>query len=167
MARSRGGKPWSQGGKYAFNPGRNTLKLDTSEFMNILYSLEKAGGNARKAAEEGLKKVGKKIAEDTLAAIDKPNLPRQGKYSHGETRNQVITDPQVTWEGMKGWIPVGFDYSLPGAGGYLITGRHYPSHMDRVQQLWKIYMGKKYMRDLMNDLRDEMFVKTMDWKGFG
>lgn len=145
---------------------RNTLKLDTSGFDAVLQRLDSLGGDTHAAVEEVLTEAAQKVHDDTVAAIAKPNLPRQGMYSDGQTMESIVTDTTPRWDGDVGWVPVGFDFSRPGAGGYLIKGRGQPTAMRRVQALYQIYEGKKYMTDLqtqmLNKLWDEVISKSLE-----
>lgn len=128
---------------------RNTLKLDTTGFESMLRKLDGLGGNVREAVQEALTKAGETISSDTVSALDAANLPAGGSYSKGDTRAAVITDAQVRWEGLTGYIPVGFDFSRPGAGGFLITGT---PRMRPDYALQKMYKQKKYMNQIQKDI---------------
>ena len=83
-------------------------------------------------------------------------MPAGGKYSHGKTKESIVTDTTVTWSGGVGSVPIGFDFSKPGAGGYLITGT---PRMRPNPELNKIYKQKKYM----NAIQKEMGEKFLDF----
>lgn len=140
---------------------RNTLKLDTSGFEEVLKRLDGLGGDTHAAVEEVLGEASKRIHDDTVAAITKPNLPRQGKYSDGQTMESIVSDANVTWEGDVAWIPAGFDFAKPGAGGYLIKGRGSPTVMARVKALYDIYVGKRYMTNLQNEMLEKLWDKVV------
>jgi hypothetical protein len=140
---------------------RNTLKLDTSGFEEMLKKLDSVGGNAQSAVNKMLTKAANTIRQDTYAAIDAANLPRQGKYSKGDTEKSIVTDTSVNWEGLTAWIPVGFDFSKAGAGGYLITGT---PRMKPDAALNKMYKQKKYMAQIQQDMSGvvlDAIVRTM------
>lgn len=128
---------------------RNTLKLDTSGFTSMLRQLDSLGGDVKAAVTDALQQASQTITEDTVAAIDASNLPAGGKYSKGTTKESIIHDAQIRWEGLVGWVPVGFDFSKPGAGGYLITGT--PKMRPDVQ-LQRMYKQKKYMNQIQKDI---------------
>lgn len=128
---------------------RNTLKLDTSGFEDMLLKLEHLGGDVRKAVTDALEQSAETIELDTKDAIQAANLPAQGKYSRGDTADSVIQGAQVTWDGNIAWVPIGFDFSKPGAGGYLITGT---PRMRPDYALLKMYKRKKYMQQIQNDM---------------
>ena len=65
--------------------------------------------------------------------------------------NNQIKNPKVEWSGMMGEIGVGFDFSKPGAGGYLITGT---PRMKPDRELNKIYKGKRYMKQIEQDIKE-------------
>ena len=57
--------------------------------------------------------------------------------------------PKVEWSGTVAEVGVGFDYSMPGAGGFLITGT---PKMQPNRELNRIYKQKKYMRQIQSDM---------------
>ena len=132
---------------------RNTLKLDTSGFEGLIQRLDELGGNVVKAVDKGLAKASAKVAADTKAAIAPEYLPAKGVYSKGDTEKSIVTNPQPEWDGLVASVPVGFDFSEPGAGGYLITGT---PKMAPDKQLHKIYKGKKYMQEIQKIIGAEI-----------
>lgn len=132
---------------------RNTLRLDTSGFTTYIRKLDALGGNVRAAVTDALERAEATIADDTVAALAAKNLPAQGKYSMGETLEAVIRDQPVQWEGQVAWVPVGFDFSKPGAGGYLITGT---PKMRPDAELNRMYKGKRYMNQLQNNIGERL-----------
>lgn len=130
---------------------RNTLKLDTKGFTEMLRKLDSLGGDTRMAVDRMLTTASKRIAEDTEKAMDSPNLPAKGKYSTGTTKESIIRDAQVRWQGLTAFVPVGFDFSKPGAGGYLITGT---PRMRPDTELNRMYKRKKYMSEISKDMSD-------------
>jgi hypothetical protein len=138
---------------------RNTLKLDMSGFERLLLKLDSVGGDVKAAVNDALTQAGQKIEKATIEALNKSNLPAQGKYSHGDTLRSVIRDASVEWDGNTvAWIPVGFDFSEPGAGGYLISGT---PKMRPVYELQKIYKYKEFMKEI-SDGMEETINKYID-----
>ena len=141
---------------------RNTLRLDTKGLERLLIEFEGLGGDVNRAVEDALKPAAEKIRKDTIAALSPTNLPARGKYSSGDTLRSVITDTSVQWEGQTAWVPVGFNFSEPGAGGYLITGT---PRMKPDQQLNTIYKKKKYMNEIQKEMSDVVMshiIKQME-----
>lgn len=131
--------------------GRNTLKLDTSAFDRMVSHLKDLGGDVQKAVTDALQQAAETITEDTQDAVTAPNLPRGGEYSHGDTAASIVA-PKVIWiGGVQAEVGVGFDYSKPGAGGFLITGT---PRMRPDTALQRIYKRKTYMRNIQQDLCD-------------
>ena len=128
---------------------RNTLRLDTSGFTEMLRKLDSLGGDVKKAVADSLTQAAKTISKDTEEAISDKNLPAQGRYSQSDTKESIIQDAHVQWEGLVGWVPVGFDFSKPGAGGFLITGT---PRMRPDYALNKMYKQRKYMRQIQSDI---------------
>ena len=130
--------------------GRNMLKLDTTGFDRLIDHLKELDGNVQEAVTDALEQAGETITEDTHDAVSPPNLPAGGKYSHGDTEASIV-EPKVTWVGTTAEMPVGFDFSKPGAGGWLITGT---PRMRPDMALQKIYKRKKYMQEIQKDMAD-------------
>lgn len=128
---------------------KNTLNLDTSGIEALITRLEGLGGNVKKAVEDALEQAAETINDDTRDAMQISNLPAGGKYSRGNTLKSVIDNPKVTWNGTQAEIPVGFDYSKPGAGGLLITGT---PRMKPNAALQQIYKRKTYMNKIQADM---------------
>lgn len=138
---------------------RNTLKLDTRGFESMLKKLDGLGGDVKTAVEDALVKASQTIKEDTVVAMDHANLPAGGKYATDTTKESIITDHRVRWEGQVGWVPVGFDFSKPGAGGYLITGT---PRMKPDYELNRMYKQKRYMKQIQNKMGDIVLDYVID-----
>lgn len=129
---------------------RNTLRLDTSGFEELIVKLESLNGNVKAAVTDALMQAAETIHDDTIDALSDEYLPRQGAYSTGQTKTTVVK-PKVEWSGTLAEAPVGFDYGEKGAGGFLISGT---PRMQPNRQLEQIYTRKKYMRKLQEDMQE-------------
>lgn len=141
---------------------KNNATLDTSEMFRLVRQLERVGGDVNKTVEAALKTATDKIARDTHEAVLKPNLPAQGKYSHGDTDKSIIDNASVTWSGTTASVPIGFDFAKPGAGGYLISGT---PKMKPDKRLHEMYRQKKYMEGVKAEMADTVLsaiVRTME-----
>jgi len=141
---------------------KNTFTLDTAPLEGLVQKILDLDGDAREAVESALEQAAETISDDTLDAIAPGNLPAQGRYSTGATEASVLRDQKVRWTGTNAWIPVGFDFTMPGAGGYLITGT---PKMAPVAQLRKMYKQKRYMADIQKDITDvleDALVRAME-----
>lgn len=130
----------TRGGKYA---RKRKLSIDFNGLEELAERINELGGNLEQIIWGAMEKAGEKVQEDTRKALDAPNLPAKGKYSHGETRKSVVSDVHVRWGGSVGEMPLGFDKTAEGAGGWLITGTPKMSP-DRV--LAAIYSDKRSSR---------------------
>ena len=128
---------------------RNTLKFDGSLFDDYIKKLESLEVEVKQIIEDALIQAGETIGDDTVDAVQKKNLPAKGRYSQGDTEKAVIRNPKVDWRATAAEMGVGFDYSKPGAGGYLITGspRRPPD-----AELKRMYKGKRYMQKINEDI---------------
>ena len=143
---------------------RNTLRLDTSGFTGMLQNLDSLGGDVKKAVEDSLVQAAQTIRDDTLDAMRPEFLPAQGKYSIGTTKDSIIQDFAVRWDGLIGWVPVGFDFSKAGAGGYLITGT---PRMKPDTELRRMYKQKRYMLKIQEGIFDvisDYVIEAMEKK---
>lgn len=142
--------------------GRNLLKLDVRGFDEYIAKLEDLDAAIPKIVEDALNQAGETITEDTIDAIAEPNLPRGGQYSSGETKESILENPHTQWVGSVAEIGVGFDFSKPGAGGYLITGT---PRMAPDRELNAIYKKKKYMDNIKKDMIDVFEGEIKDRMG--
>lgn len=125
----------------------------------MMKRLDSLGGDVRGAVDEALGKAAKMVRQDTVTATQHPNLPRQGKYSNNVTITSIVQDTSVHWEGQTAWVPVGFDFSLPGAGGYLITGT---PKMQPAPQLHRMYKQKQYMAGIQKQIGEVITQHVVD-----
>ena len=103
---------------------KNKITLDTSGLEAMMARLARLEHqDAKKIVEEALVAVGEQISKETEWALAPAHLPAKGVYSRGATKESVIHDVTAKWEGGVAYIPVGFDFDKPGAGGFLIGGR--------------------------------------------
>lgn len=139
---------------------KKMFQLETKGFeAAMIKRLDSLGGDVRGAVDEALGKAAKMVRKDTVTATQHPNLPRQGEYSNGATMDSIVSDTSVHWEGQTGWVPVGFDFSRPGAGGYLITGT---PKMRPAPMLHRMYRQKAYMRNIQRLIGEVITQHVVD-----
>lgn len=136
---------------------KNFLSIDFTAFEDLAEQFEKAGGNLHDLIEEAMQDLAEDVTDDTRAAMAPGFLPAGGKYSTGTTEAAIVP-PQVKWVGSVAEAPVGFDKSKPGYGGYLITGT---PRMRPDRELNRIYRGKKYQKNRMDEIR-QTFMDNID-----
>lgn len=129
---------------------RNTLRLDTSGFEQLITKLDELQGNVKQAVTDALLQAAETVHDDTKDALREQFLPAGGKYSTGDTELSLV-DPVVEWHGTLAVAPVGFDYGEKGAGGYLISGT---PRMAPDRKLEEIYTRKRYMKRLQADMQE-------------
>lgn len=140
--------------------GKNTLKLDTKGLEPLMRMLSRLDEEVAKATiEDTLTKAAERVQMDTHIALNKTYLPAHGKYWTGQTAASVVEDTTPRWEGQTAWVPVGFDFSRPGAGGYLISGT---PKMNADPMLNKMYRGKAYMREIQDEMFDAVNKKIQE-----
>lgn len=145
----------SKGGK---SRRKNSISIDFNGFAEYAELLDSLGADLKEIFTDAMEQAAETVQYDTEAAIAKGNLPARGLYSRGTTEASLIRDARVSWSGYTGEINVGFDTTVPGNGGFLITGTPY---MAPDYKLEEIYRNKKYERDLMNDI-NEHFSDMLD-----
>jgi hypothetical protein len=141
------GVKWSLGGKKS----RNKLQMELDGFAQLLVDFEEIGGNLQEAVTDAIEQASETIGEDTEAAVAKAYLPAEGRYSEGNTAETVVKSPKAEWSGTVVECGIGFDKTKKGAGGFLITGT---PRMRPDWELEKIYVQKKYFRNLQKDMCD-------------
>lgn len=124
---------------------KQMISIDFKNFSDYAEKIDKLGANLKSVFSKAMEEAAEKVQQDTIAAIQPVNLPAKGRYSTGDTLNSVIRDPKTKWEGTVGEIPIGFDKTKPGAGGWLITGT---PKMRPDYALEKIYGTKRYENEL-------------------
>ena len=144
---------------------KSAISIDFGVFEDLAAQLEKLGANMQETFSEVMEKEGKKVADDTKAAMAKSNLPAGGKFSQGETEKTIIMNPKVEWSGSLGEMGLGFDKTQPGAGGFLITGT---PKMKPDYALEKIYGQKRYesnmKKEMMQGLQKEIDKRLGQFK---
>lgn len=140
---------------------RNTLRLDTSGFEELIVKLDSINGNVKKAVTDALLQASETVRDDTVDSLAPQYMPHQGIFSTGETKSSV-SNPEVIWEGTTAVAPVGFDYGEKGAGGFLISGT---PRMQPNSALEEIYTRKRYMKRLQTDMQEvvtDYIVRKME-----
>lgn len=130
---------------------KNEIKLTTTAFQEYIEKLDKLGADLKSILTDALEQAAETVQYDTEDAVQKSGLPAKGKYSKGDTEKSIIKDAKVKWSGEIAEIDVGFDYNKPGAGGLLISGT---PKMKPATQLNRMYTGKKYMKQIQQDMAD-------------
>lgn len=130
----------------------NFLSLEGNMFAEAAEKLDKLGADLQGIFTVAMQKAGEKVQADTHSAMAKGNLPAGGKYSQGETEGTIV-DPKVITSGTMIEVPVGFDKTKKGAGGWLITGT---PKMSPDGELNKIYKGKKYNTEVKKIVADKL-----------
>ena len=137
---------------------KGLLSIEGNLFAEYAEKLDKAGADLKKIFTDALEQAAETIQDDTREAIADGNLPAKGKYSKGNTEESILVYPKVHWSGSVGEIPVGFDKTKPGAGGFLITGT---PKMKPDYALQKIYKQQKYAKQIKQDM-DEIFQDELE-----
>lgn len=147
---NKSGVKWNKGGAMA---RKRKIDIDFSSFGELAEQLENLGANVEKVFGAAMEETGKQIAEDTIRALDDAYLPASGAYSNGDTRKSVVEDPKVEWRAGIGEMPLGFDKTVMGAGGWLITGT---PKMRPDKKLEDIYSRKKTSRSYQTRIKKQI-----------
>lgn len=129
------------------------LYIDFSNFADYAERLETLGADLIDVFSKAMNKEAQKVQADTVRALADANLPAGGKYSQGDTKNAVIEDVNTIWHGYIGEVKLGFDKTMPGAGGFLITGT---PRMQPDYELEAIYGNKEYEERLKNSIKKDL-----------
>ena len=136
---------------------KSMLSIDFSNFSDYAEKLDKLGADLKTIFSEAMEQAAETVEWDTKDAMNSNNLPAHGQYSTGDTKDSIVSDAKVKWNGSIGEIGLGFDKTKPGAGGFLITGtpRMRPNYA-----LQEIFGRKKYeitiIKQIKESLQDEL-----------
>lgn len=144
---------------------KNKIGLQFSGFKELSEKLDKLGGDLKKTAEEALTESKKAVTNDLLKATTKSYYPAKGKYSQGDTRRSIDLSTKVEWTGMKGSIPVGFDFDKSGPVSIFLmygTPRHKPNHPGtaQVKAMYDAIYGSKAQQKIKKT-QEEIFQKAI------
>ncbi len=138
------------------------FKLEIGGFDELITCLDELEADIKGIMTDILDGVGEDVGVRTKEAMANQNLPRQGKYSSGDTKKSTIINPETQWEGLTATIDIGFDKSQKGVGGLLITGT------PKMRPNWKledIYVNKGYMKRINSDISDRLSEEILDALG--
>jgi hypothetical protein len=135
------------------------LSIDFQVFEDFAAELDDLGADLKEIFTDVMEQEGETVGEDTKDALQKSHLPAGGKYSTGVTEKAVVMNPKVEWSGSMGEMGLGFDKTLPGAGGFLITGtpKMAPDHA-----LEQIFSRKSYERKMTKDIMEYLQAEIED-----
>ena len=128
---------------------KNKIGIDFNGFAEYAEKIDRLGGDLKRIFTEVMEQVAETVQADTLAALDDGDLPAKSEYSKGDTANAVIDDIRVNWSGYVIEMPLGFDFSKPGAGGWLITGT---PRMRPDMALHRIYRESAYFKQRQKEV---------------
>lgn len=132
---------------------KNSLSIDFSNFAEYAERLDELNADLKEIFQDAMEQAAETVEWDIMDALADANLPALGKYSQGATEASVIRDAKVQWQGMLGEIPIGFDKTMPGAGGWLITGT---PKMRPDYKLEDIFRRRSYEKKIMKQIEEHL-----------
>lgn len=132
---------------------KNSLSIDFSNFAEYAERLDELNADLKEIFQDAMEQAAETVEWDIMDALADSNLPALGKYSQGATEASVIRDAKVQWQGMLGEIPIGFDKTMPGAGGWLITGT---PKMRPDYKLEDIFSRRSYEKKIMKQIEEHL-----------
>lgn len=135
---------------------RNRISLNFEGFEELYYKLDSLQGDLKKVTEEALIKSHQVVTPKIEKCMSK--LPAKGKYSTGETKASIRKVEKVEWEGMKAYIPVGFEFEKSGMKSiFLIYGT---PRMKPVSGLKSAIYGSKTQKEV-GAVQEEVLQKAI------
>ena len=132
---------------------KNSLSIDFSNFAEYAERLDELNADLKEIFQDAMEQAAETVEWDIMDALADANLPALGKYSQGATEASVIRDAKVQWQGSVGEIPIGFDKTKPGAGGWLITGT---PKMRPDYKLEDIFSRRKYENKIKKQIEEHL-----------
>lgn len=146
------------------------IKLEFTGFDEVLKKLTKLDADTEKIADEALKETFKIVTAKAEAAIQKPNLPKQGKFSRKNPPNSassLLKTPDIKWSGTEGEVHVGFNIKKGGLPTiFMITAVKYgsPRRM-KVQAVYDAFYGDQTTGQIRNAQRDIFYKALEEFEG--
>ena len=130
------------------------LSIDFSAFSDYAEKLDELGANLEEIFCEIMEDNAEEVQTLTVEAVQNKFLPAKGKFRRlpSKTIASINRNPKASVMGSIIEVPLGFDKSMPGAGGWLITGT---PKMAPDYELQKIYSRKSYERELVNRMMQD------------
>lgn len=138
---------------------KTMLEVDFSAFEEYAEKLDELGANLEVIFKEIMEDNAEEVQTLTVEAVQNRYLPAKGNFRRNpsKTIDSINRNPKASVMGSIIEVPLGFDKSKPGAGGWLITGT---PKMAPDYELQKIYSRKSYEKELtrrmMQDFQDRI-----------
>ncbi len=128
------------------------LDLNFGGFDDVLKQINQMGEDAQKVTEDALREAFKIITRKAENAIQKPNLPAQGRYSHGASERSLVRDPKITWNDTTASVEVGFNIKRGGLPTiFMMYGT--PRYM-KVQAIYDAFYGDQTEQEIFRVVSD-------------
>lgn len=115
------------------------MEVKFDGFNEMLAKLNKLNADTKAITEEALKKTFDIITPKAAAAVAKPNLPAEGKFSNGGTIGSLEQAAKITWKGTEASVSVGFNIKKGGLPSiFMMYGT--PRYM-KVQAVYDAFYG--------------------------
>ena len=144
---------------------RNKIGLKFDGWEETIAKLDALSGGKNTAAAvenaliESKEYVNKQIEKTMLST----NLPAQGKYSFGGTKESLDKDMTVEWNGLTGIANVGFDFDKSGLKSIFLM--HGTPRMQPVKGLKNAIYGAKTQKEVAKiqaEIINEHIKKVME-----
>lgn len=129
---------------------RRGIGLQFDGWQELMADLDRLGGREamKSAVDDALKETQHKIAGNLNEQMVSGNLPAHGKYSTGRTKDSIVDDGNVDWNGLTANVRVGFDLSQSGTTSiFLMYGTQ---TMPPVRVLKAAVYGARTKRDIQD-----------------
>ena len=138
---------------------KKMIRLSYKGFERLGRVLDKINKEVVKTATEtALMKGAEKVQKDVKNALAPQFMPHGGMYSRNQTEAAVIV-PYPEWEGTVCSVPIGFDFTIPGHGGFLIKGT---PKMRPNPMLHMIFLDPKYTKQIKEIIEESMKESIME-----
>lgn len=139
------------------------MSLDFDGFNDILKRFAAVEADVKPAAEQALKKTFEIVEEKAAVAVQKPNLPAHGRYSHGATEKSLVREPSITWKGTTASVEVGFNIKHGGLPTvFMMYGT--PSYMKN-QMLYDAFYGDQTLGEVRTRQKEILYGALAEAEG--
>ena len=135
------------------------MSITFGGFEDLIYQIDKAGGDVKKAANEALTKTQQYIAQNVSAAAAPYKRGGKKGYATGKMARAEIQNARVVWVGDVAEIGVGFSLSQKG-GWHSIFVMYGTPRIAKDTQLFNAIKGAKTKKEIA-EIQEQVLQKYL------
>lgn len=136
------------------------MEITFDGFDKLVEEIDRCGGNLRQAADEALSETQRLVQTEVTKASAIYSTKGGGRkgYATGAMVKKIIKNPEVTWEGTKATVEVGF--IIKDAGIHTIFLMHGTPKMQKDQKLYDAVFGE-HIKNMIATAQEDIMRKYL------